>query len=217
MTPAELVASKQVVLLDFDGPICSVFGGVAAEWVAAELGRQLGLSHDHAAVTRDPFDILRFAASDGTTSAADAERELTRLEVQAVATAPQTQGAADVLETLAAAGHTIAVVSNNSEAAVGSYLYANELEDLVHLISARNDADPDLLKPNPHLLIRAMEQLGAERESCVMVGDSITDIEAARSAGVQVIAYANKPGKRDRFSAVQPGSLIIDQVSELTT
>jgi phosphoglycolate phosphatase-like HAD superfamily hydrolase len=41
-----------------------------------------------------------------------------------------------------------------------------------------------------------------------MIGDSVTDIQAAKAAGTKVIAYANKPGKRERFAAHQPDALI---------
>lgn len=214
MTPAELVASKRVVLLDFDGPICAVFGGLAAERVATELRRRLGLTANHSAVTRDPFDILRYAAAEGEREAAAAERELTRLEIEAVESAVPTPGAENVLHSLDRAGHTIAAVSNNSIAAVSAYLYAHGLEGYVQIVSARDDADPALLKPNPHVLLRAMKQLGAEPDDCVMVGDSVADIEAAHAAGVAVVAYANKPGKREGFERAKP-SAIIENLADL--
>ncbi|HET9646761.1 MAG TPA: hypothetical protein VFP34_00830 [Microlunatus sp.] len=36
-TAAELIAQAQVVLLDFDGPICAVFAGYRAHEVAAKI------------------------------------------------------------------------------------------------------------------------------------------------------------------------------------
>lgn len=213
-TAAELVASKRFVLLDFDGPICSVFGGVSAAWVAAELQRRLGLTAEHSVETRDPFDILKLAAAEGEREAEAAERELARLEVEAVASAIPTDGADSVMHRLTEAGHTLAVVSNNSAAAVSAYLYDHDLDDYVRVISARNDSDPALLKPNPHLLLRAMEQMGAKAEECVMVGDSVTDIKAAGQAGIQAVAYANKPWKTDTLFEAKPAHLV-RTVSEL--
>jgi phosphoglycolate phosphatase-like HAD superfamily hydrolase len=43
-----------------------------------------------------------------------------------------------------------------------------------------------------------------------MVGDSTTDVEAANSAWVPSIAYANKPGKRERFEALLLDAIIKD-------
>ncbi|MFR9803002.1 HAD family hydrolase [Pseudonocardia sp. RS010] len=42
----------------------------------------------------------------------------------------------------------------------------------------------------------------------VLVGDSITDIQAGRAAGVEVIAYANKPGKDRALGSFEPDALI---------
>src|ERR1043166_1566889 len=39
-------------------------------------------------------------------------------------------------------------------------------------------------KPDPDILLRTLARIGGEREDAVMVGDSITDIETARAAGV---------------------------------
>jgi phosphoglycolate phosphatase-like HAD superfamily hydrolase len=41
-----------------------------------------------------------------------------------------------------------------------------------------------------------------------MIGDSLTDIDAARAAGSPGIAYANKPGKWERFAPQQPVAII---------
>jgi beta-phosphoglucomutase-like phosphatase (HAD superfamily) len=49
-----------------------------------------------------------------------------------------------------------------------------------------------------------MTGLGASRADCVIIGDSITDIQADVSAGIHSIGYANKPGKRPSFTAEPP-------------
>lgn len=88
------------------------------------------------------------------------------------------------------------MVSNNSDRAVHSYLTRNGLDDRIDLVVARTSHDPALLKPSPHLIETALEALGAEPGVCAFVGDSTTDIEAARLVGVPSIGYANRPGKR---------------------
>jgi phosphoglycolate phosphatase-like HAD superfamily hydrolase len=40
-----------------------------------------------------------------------------------------------------------------------------------------------------------MTGLGAPPSACVLVGDTITDMQAAPRAGIDSIGYANKPGK----------------------
>ncbi|MFB6633931.1 HAD family hydrolase [Streptomyces sp. NPDC056362] len=59
------------------------------------------------------------------------------------------------------------------------------------------------MKPNPFPLITAAEQMHIDVTSCTLIGDSLTDIQAAHAAGVTVIGYANKPHKADQFTDAQ--------------
>lgn len=209
MTPAELVASRKHVLLDFDGPVCAVFGTLTDRVVADRLRALLDVDLPaEIAESDDPFDVLRHAATLGADTAATVEREFRRLEVEAVATAPPTPGAADTIRALVDAGHTVTIVSNNSEQAVRRFLEQRGLAGLVNGVSARTFADPGSLKPNPFLLEQAINSAGLDRGECVMLGDSVSDIEAARSAGTDAIAYANKPSKHLRLQQAHPDAII---------
>jgi beta-phosphoglucomutase-like phosphatase (HAD superfamily) len=74
------------------------------------------------------------------------------------------------------------------------------LLSLVAPIVGRAYADPARMKPHPGPILEAVRYLGAPRANCTLVGDSITDIEAARAAGVSVVGYANRPWKVNAFS-----------------
>lgn len=210
MTLPNLLAEHPHLLLDFDGPVCAVFGGISARHTATHLAAVL---RDHgvplpadAGDTDDPFDILRAAAQ--LDAAPLAEAALRDLEVHAVQLAPPTPGIRGMLDALHDAGHTVTIVSNNSAAAVGAFLRLHDLGRLVRGVVARTEPDPALLKPNPHLVHRAVQQLGADPADCVLLGDSTTDITAARAAGTAVIAYANKPHKRTILEAHHPEQII---------
>ncbi|GII52278.1 hypothetical protein Pth03_06670 [Planotetraspora thailandica] len=56
------------------------------------------------------------------------------------------------------------------------------------------------MKPNPHLVQQVLDKLGADPKRTVLVGDSLSDIEAAKAAGVLSVGYANEPGKADQFA-----------------
>lgn len=216
-TVAEIVAAHPHVLLDFDGPVCAVFGITSAATVADHLRNLLGGDVPGVAGTsNDPFDVLIYAATRGPDVLAEVEDEFRRHEVSAVASAPMTRGIRDALSHLTTAGHTITIVSNNSSDAVTAYLSAQYLAAYVDGVSARTEPNPALLKPNSHLLDQAVRRLDTLPEHCVLVGDSIADIEAARAAGAAVIAYANKPGKRDRFASYAPDA-VIERLAELGT
>lgn len=206
--PAEILARSQVVLLDFDGPVCAVFGGLSDHDVAVELRALFPEAlPESVEQSRDPFDLLEYAVQFGDL-ADQVEQRLRELEVRAVSLAPATPGTVEVLRSLHSQGKRVVIVSNNSEAAVRAYLHANGLEHFIEGVSARASSEVAQLKPSPFLLREAMRAAEAEAADCVMIGDSATDIEAAHAAGTSVVAYANKPGKRDRFAPYEPTAVI---------
>jgi HAD superfamily hydrolase (TIGR01509 family) len=109
-------------------------------------------------------------------------------------------------------GRRIAVVSNNSADCIHAYLSAHQLTTYVQLVIGRPEAVPERMKPHPYPVLAAIGELGAEPGECLLVGDSFSDIEAAQAAGVAVIGYANKPGKRERLT---DADVVIDSMAEL--
>lgn len=219
MTLTELLAERRHLLLDFDGPVCAVFGGIPAPHVA----------HHYAAILRthgidlptrvdeadDPFDVFRAAVTVDPDRAVLAEHTLRDLEVHAAATATLTPGIVELLDALHHSGHTVTIVSNNSSSAVAFFLACHNLNAYVRSVVGRTDPDPALLKPHPHLVQQAVCELHTQPGTCVLLGDSTTDITAAHAADTAVIAYANKPGKRDVFAVHDPDA-IVDQLANVT-
>lgn len=214
----EVLADRSFVMLDFDGPVCAVFDGPGARAVATELSTFLGTVGVRIppalAETSDPFALLRLASTVSPGAARRADTEFRKLEISAIATAPATDGVADVLRSLTDEGRTVAIVSNNSTPAVKAYMDGHELSPFISAIAGRSSPDVGLLKPSPHLLYEAMHAVSASPGNSVMIGDSASDIEAARAAGVAVIAFANKPAKRQHLAAFRPDA-IIDHLMDL--
>lgn len=211
-TAAELLARARVVLLDFDGPVCSVYAGYPAAEVARRVRAELDLRGDP--TETDPLVVLREAASDSSREQAQrADAVLQAAELDAVDTAAPTAGAADFLSACDSAGVPVAIVSNNSTAAIRRYLDRHELADRIGAVIGRPAGRPDLMKPSPHLIREALSALSAEPGDAVLIGDSTTDVEAAHAAGVPAVGYANKPGKTDRLAAARATALIEDMSS----
>ena len=206
-----VVARTWHLLLDFDGPICSIFAGLPAATVADRL-RELFGDHaqlpDEIARTADPLEVFAYAATVSEDLAARVETEMTDQELAAVATAAPTPYVHEVVTACQNSGRSVAVVSNNSSRAVHSYLARHGLDDRISLVVARTNHDPALLKPSPHLITQAISVLNAEPGECTLVGDSVTDVQAARLASVQSIGYANEPGKRERLTVAGAGAII---------
>lgn len=192
--------NAEALLLDFDGPICSVFSGFPADIVADQL-RNVLAEGGHTELppevenSEDPFDVFRYAATLGNREARYVEAALRAHEVEAVGTARSTPGAHELIISWHAKNKPVAIVSNNSKAAVDSYIYRHELSKYITATAARTSPDPSLLKPNPQLVKRAVVEVRSNPEHCLMVGDSQADIIAARAADVIAIGYANKSGK----------------------
>jgi phosphoglycolate phosphatase len=206
-----IVSRTRHLLLDFDGPICSIFAGLPAATVADRLrklfGDQTQLPNEIAR-TPDPIEVFAYAATISDDLAARVETEMTHQELAAVATAAPTPYVHEVVTACQNSGRSIAIVSNNSAVAVHSYLARHGLDDRISLVVARTNHDPALLKPSPHLIVQAVQTLNAVPGECTLVGDSVTDLQASRLASVQSIGYANKPGKRGRLTAAGAGAII---------
>lgn len=211
---AKAMSRRRYLLFDFDGPICSIFSGLPAETVAGHL-RELVSSRGieiptETAVSSDPFDVLRFAATCSSDLAQAVADELRTMELRAVDLAEATPHSHQVIETAHRAGRVLAAVSNNSREAVTRYLTTNGLAPWFATIVGRTDPDPKLLKPNPHLISQAIKEQGAVPAECVLIGDSLSDIEGARSAGVLSVGYANKLAKQERFTTAGADAVIAD-------
>ena len=185
----------------------------SARWSAKVLPDHAQLP-DEITRTVDPLEVFVYAATISEDLAARVETEMTDQELAAVATAAPTPYVHEVVTACQNSGRSVAVVSNNSSRAVHAYLTRHGLDDRIGLVIARTNHDPALLKPSPHLITQAVQALNAEPGECTLVGDSVTDVQAARLATVQSIGYANKPGKRERLSAAGAGA-VINSLAEL--
>jgi HAD superfamily hydrolase (TIGR01509 family) len=200
----QLLGQIDAVLLDFDGPVCSIFAGYPAPQVAAELidvlRRYVDVVPPDLASEPDPLEVLRRAgAADDQGVLRAVEDALCAAERRAAETAEPTPYSREVIVAARQAGMPVAVVSNNSAGAVSVYLAAHRLAAHVSPVVGRVYADPDRMKPNPEPILQAVRTVGGRPSRCVLVGDSQSDIEGARAAGVQVIGYANRPAKVAAF------------------
>ncbi|GGP39336.1 HAD family hydrolase [Saccharothrix coeruleofusca] len=195
-----LLTSTDTLLLDFDGPICSVFAGMSAQRATDQLRtilKAIGYSDMPPKLlqTEDPFEVLHYAATLGAEQAEHIEVALRAWEVEAITTAVPTPGAHILMRVWHETGGKLAVVSNNSDSAVRAYLDHWNLHTLVDVVSARTKADPSVLKPAHFLVTQALNTLEMQPDKAVMLGDSVSDILAAKRSGVRSIGYANKNGK----------------------
>lgn len=218
---AKVLAGTGPLLFDFDGPICSIFAGYPAPDVASKLRRvlsRLGVSvPDVVSVQRDPLEVLRWTSTLAKPSLMVAvEDALCTAERHAARHATPTVGGQEAILAARTAGKPVAVVSNNSADAITAYLEAHGLADHVALIVGRTYANPERMKPNPESILRTVSTLTATPVSCVLIGDSVSDVVAAHAAGVRCIGFANKPSKLSSL-AEHGADVIITNMDEITS
>jgi beta-phosphoglucomutase-like phosphatase (HAD superfamily) len=208
------------VLIDFDGPICQIFAHIPSHAVADQLRdglRAAGIAIPQDVVRLDdPLEVFRAVADLSDQAALTAQALLTALEVRAAQTARPTPGSADLIITATRTGRAVAIVTNNSGAAVAAYLTRQHLDPFVGKIVGRDDPDPALMKPSPYRVRIAVGSLQAEPEDCIFIGDSPTDVLAGLLGGVATIGYANKPGKVEALSQAGARAVVTD-LAEITT
>jgi HAD superfamily hydrolase (TIGR01509 family) len=214
----DLLVNITAVLLDFDGPICTVYAQLTAAAIAAQLCDTLA-SHGvpiptHLAQISDPLAILSFATTQPPDLARLVESQLRDAELQAVGTATPTPNVTEVIDACHHTNRKVAAVSNNSQQAVAAYLTQRSLIRRFDMVVGRTSDNLQYLKPHPHLVRTAAQELKIPPSACLLVGDSDSDIQAARAAGVASIGYANKPGKRARL-AHAGAYTVIDNMNDL--
>ncbi|MGW2417709.1 HAD family hydrolase [Streptomyces sp. NPDC001709] len=215
----DLIEGARVVLWDFDGPICRLFARHTAERVAAELvdwlaGRGLhNLLSDSERDSLDPHEVLhavdrRHPGSDLVT---ELEERLTQEELRAAGSAYPTPYADPLIRTWTAVGARLAITTNNSPKVVRTYLNDRGLTACFAPHIYGRTTDLHLLKPHPHCLRRALNAMGSAPEEALMIGDSPSDLAAARSAAVPFLGYARNERKakllRDFGATCVVGSL----------
>lgn len=95
-------------------------------------------------------------------------------------------GVVDYLTQARSAGARLAVCTNKREALSKLLLGQLAMDALFHGLAGR-DTFP-VCKPDPEHLRGAIDLAGGDRERAVMIGDSATDIDTAKAAGIPVVA-----------------------------
>ena len=100
---------------------------------------------------------------------------------------PLYPGAADAVRQLESRGWLLGVATGKSLHGLRQTLHAHELLDRFATLHTP-DTSPG--KPNPDMLIQAMDATGTRREEAVMIGDTTYDMEMAVNAGVAAVGVA---------------------------
>lgn len=179
-----------IAILDIDGTLVDSNYQHALAWFRAlrdhgviapiwELHRAIGMGGDQ---------LVAHVVDEGTEKRlgdvvreAEGEHYATMIdEVQPLA------GARELVLALKQAGHTVVMASSAKAGEVDHYLDLLAARTLAD--SWTGAADVEATKPEPDLVLAALEKSGGEADDAVMIGDSVWDVEAATRAGVRTYA-----------------------------
>lgn len=123
-------------------------------------------------------------------------------------------GVREGLESLKAAGYRLACVTNKAAQFTLPLLKDKGLLDLFALVVS-GDTLPQK-KPHPAPLLHAAAHFGVAPADALMIGDSVSDVKAARAAGFHIIcvSYGYNHGRDIREA--NPDA-VIDRLTELRT
>jgi phosphoglycolate phosphatase len=121
-------------------------------------------------------------------------------------------GVIAALDRLKAAGYLLAVCTNKTEALSLRLIGALGLTPRFAAICGLDTFG--FCKPDPRHLLETIARAGGDPQQAIMVGDSVTDIDTAKAAGIPVIAVDF--GYTDRHVREFEPSKIISHYDELT-
>ncbi|GHC75893.1 phosphoglycolate phosphatase [Limoniibacter endophyticus] len=121
-------------------------------------------------------------------------------------------GILDALDRLDEAGFDLAICTNKTEALATQLIAGLDLTRRFKILTG-GDTFP-FRKPDPRHIIETVRKIGNDPERAIMVGDSRADINAAKAAGIPVIAVDF--GYTDLHVREFDPSVIISHYNELT-
>jgi len=118
-------------------------------------------------------------------------------------------GLVDFMRALKMQGKKIAIASSAPQSNISFVVEKTDIKEYVDV--SVNGNMVKLGKPNPDIFLKAAEILHIKPEKCLVFEDSFSGIQAAKNAGMQVVAVATTHKKEEH----DPTLTIIDNFKEL--
>lgn len=122
------------------------------------------------------------------------------------------EGVVEGLEWVLAQGYRVACVTNKAEAFTVPLLKDKGLHDYFEVIVSGDTCAEK--KPHPMPLLYAAEQLGETAENALMIGDSRSDVKAARAAGFHIFCMTYGYNHGEDIRDYEP-DVVMDSLMEI--
>ena len=125
---------------------------------------------------------------------------------------PLYPGVVELIKELKTDDWLIGIATNKSRIGLTNGLAKHSLSDMFDITLS---TDENIPKPNPAMAIKAMNDLGVDKENCVMVGDTINDIGLGVNA--EIISIGVTWGYNDKNLLTSAGAdYLVDDANELS-
>jgi phosphoglycolate phosphatase len=176
-----------LILFDFDGVLADTLTDMLR--FAQEVCDELGVKHKVVQPDLSELEVMSFAtlgrACETPEDLVDEfVRKCTGKFAEKESPPAIFDGLGEVVRKLAES-HLLAVVSGNTEGNIRAFLEEHGLEGCVRAVYGMEMPGSKVEK-----ILMAKSQFAAEGEAVFMVGDSLSDVRAARDAGVKSIAVS---------------------------
>jgi phosphoglycolate phosphatase len=121
-------------------------------------------------------------------------------------------GVREGLEWMSTAGFTLGCITNKAAQFTEPLLHTLGLDGYFR-ITISGDTLPKK-KPDPMPLLHACEHFGTPAENALMLGDSVSDVKAARAAGFQIVCVSYGYNHGNDIREANPDA-VIDSLTEL--
>ena len=182
----------KAVLFDVDGTLIDSNDAHAAAWVSAFL--EHGITVDPVLVRRcigmggdKLMPEVSGIEEDSSRGAAIAKRRGEIFTREFLPDLKAFDGARDLVAAIKKRGYAVVAASSASKKDLNALLAIARADALMDDKTSSDDAEDS--KPDPDIIHAALKKAKASPAAAVMIGDTPYDIEAARRAGVQTIAF----------------------------
>jgi phosphoglycolate phosphatase len=218
-----MIKKPEMILIDVDGTLVDSVPDLA--FCVDEMMRQLGRPVHGEEKVRDWVGngverLVRRALIgqlDGEPDEADFARAYPHfLELYAVNTSQRSvlyPGVREGLDYLKQLGYRLGCVTNKASQFTLPLLRDLGIHDDFEIIIAGDTLAKK--KPDPLPLLHAAEQLGVEATSAMMIGDSQSDVKAARAAGFQIVCMSYGYNHGEDIRNYEPDA-VIDSLTEIS-
>jgi len=186
----------ELIVFDYDGTlvdsqaaIVATMQGAFAELQLAEpealaVRRQIGLALERAIARLMHPEERPEAALHAAVTAAFRRRFQALRASGGVTHEPVFAGMREALGAMVRPARSFAIATGKNRRGLVASLAGHKLD---HLFAVLKTADDGPSKPHPEILLQAMRETGIDPAATLMIGDSIYDMEMARSAGAHAL------------------------------